>query len=215
MWEDSYRRRDWGRYPPQEVVRFVARHCYSMQERCAVRILDLGDGRGTGASWFIACEGFALAGIDAFPTAIAKAQERFASEGLKANFRLGAIDRLPWSDASFDAVIDIVCLAHNSEQASAVIIEQIHRVLKPGGRHFSLTPKAGCWGDGSGERVGATTRRNVDKGPFAGRGKARFATEASLRQLCARFRELKIGLGVRSIDSRRHEIGHWAVTCSN
>ena len=116
MWEDSYRRRDWGRYPPQEVVRFVARHCYSMQERCAVRILDLGDGRGTGASWFIACEGFALAGIDAFPTAIAK---------------------------------------------------------------------------------------------------ARFATEASLRQLCARFRELKIGLGVRSIDSRRHEICHWAVTCSN
>jgi SAM-dependent methyltransferase len=213
IWESIFRSRDWGRYPPEEVVRFVARHYFGVPDRAAVRMLDLGCGPGTGTSWLIAREGFALAGIDASPTAIGKARERFAAERLQADFRIGVIDQLPWQAASFDAVIDIVCLACNAEKETALIIDEIYRVLKPGGWHFSLTPKAGCWGDGTGECIDATTRRSVETGPFADLGMTRFATEASLRRLYARFAELEIEYSVRSADAQRHEITHWAVTC--
>jgi hypothetical protein len=63
-------------------------------------------------------------------------------------------------------VVDIACLQHNSEQAAAVIVSEIHRVLKPGGRQFSLASRAGCWGDGTGVRVDATSFRDVTEGRF-------------------------------------------------
>ena len=95
----------------------------------------------------------------------------------------GAANALPWAAATFDCVIDIACLQHNSEEAAAAMVGEIHRVLKPGGRHFSLTTRAGCWGDGTGVRVDATSFRDVTEGPFSGMGVVRFATQDSLRRL--------------------------------
>src|SRR5687768_17292543 len=114
VWENIFRSREWGRYPPEELVRFVARHYYSVPERSAIRILDLGCGPGSGTSWFVAREGYTLSGIDASPTAIAKARERFSKEGLSGDFHVGAADRLPWANGLFDAVIDNACLTCNS-----------------------------------------------------------------------------------------------------
>lgn len=213
VWESIYRSRDWGRYPPEELVRFMARHYYSAPERAKVRVLDLGCGPGSGASWFVAREGFTLSGIDASPTAIAKARARFSREGLVGDFRTGAIDQLPWQDGYFDAVIDNGCLTCNSEHDTVVIVAEVQRVLKTDGRHFSITPKAGCWGDGTGERVDDTTWRNITEGPFAGLGSTRFATAESLRRIYAGFRELLVEYSIRSELVQQREISHWIVTC--
>ncbi len=213
VWEKIYRSRDWGRYPPEALVRFMARHYYSVAQRSSIRVLDVGCGPGSGASWFVAREGYALSGIDGSPTAIAKARERFSSEGIAGDFQTGAIDRLPWPDGCFDVVIDNGCLTCNSEHDAVASVNEIHRVLKAQGRHFSITPRAGCWGDGTGERVDATTWRNVTEGPFAGLGSTRFATAASLQRLYAGFRELEIEYSVRSEHAQEREVSHWIVTC--
>ena len=86
-------------------------------------------------------------------------------------------------------------------------------MLKPGGVHFSLTPASGCWGDGAGERIDATTLREVSEGPFAGLGKTRFATRESLAELYAGFRELALEHTTRSAENGAREIAHWIVTC--
>lgn len=213
VWERIYRSRDWGRYPPEELVRFMARHYYSVAERAKVRVLDLGCGPGSGASWFVAREGFTLSGIDASPTAIAKARARFSGEGLAGDFRTGAIDKLPWQDEHFDAVIDNGCLTCNPEHDTVVIVAEVHRVLKTDGRHFSITPKAGCWGDGLGERVDDTTWRDITEGPFAGLGSTRFATPESLQRIYAGFRELLVEYSIRSEMVQQREVSHWIVTC--
>ena len=213
IWENVHRTREWGRYPAEELVRFVARHYYAAAQRSAIRMLDLGCGPGAGISWFVAREGFSLSGIDSSPTAIEKARMRFAAEGLAGDFRVGGIDALPWQDGSFDLVIDSVCLAYSAERETARAVAEIGRVLKPGGRHFSMTPKAGCWGDAAGERIDATTLREVADGPFAGFGSTRFATLQSLETLYAGFRDLEIEYSIRSALSREKEVSHWIVTC--
>ena len=120
---------------------------------------------------------------------------------------------LPWPDVCFDAVLDVGCLTCNSEAESAVIVREIHRVLKIGGLHFSMTPKAGCWGDDTGPRLDATTLAAVSAGPFAGLSKTRFATASSLQNLYAQFRDLSLEYSVRSAENGTREITHWIVTC--
>ena len=213
VWEKTFRERDWGRYPEEELVRFVARNFYRAPERAAVKMLEIGCGPGSGTSWFIAREGFSVTGIDASPTAVAKARKRFAEERLHGEFVDGTVDILPFTGESFDAVIDIVCLAYNSEQETGAILGEVRRVLKPGGMHFSLTPRNGCWGDAGGERIDRTTLREVSEGPFAGFGKTRFATRESLVELYAGFRDLTLEHTTRSAENGTREITHWVVTC--
>jgi SAM-dependent methyltransferase len=213
VWEQVFSARPWGRYPHEDVVRFVARAFYAVPDRSAIRILEVGCGPGSGTSWFCAREGFRVFGIDASPTAIDKSRARFREEGLSGEFVQGEVSALPWPDASFDAVLDVVCLACNTEDETVAIVQEVHRVLNPGGLHFSLTPKAGCWGDGTGPRLDATTLAQASDGPFAGLGKTRFATADSLRRQYAEFRELSLEYTVRSAEQATREVSHWLVTC--
>jgi len=213
VWEEVFRSREWGRYPQEEVVRFVARAFYRVPDRSRVRILEIGCGPGSGASWFVAREGFRLAGIDGSATAIEKARRRFEQEGLAGEFVQGDIAALPWPDATFDAVLDVVCLACNDESDTRAILREVRRVLVPGGLHFSITPKAGCWGDADGPRLDATTLAEVREGPFADLGRTRFATAQSLAGLYAEFRDLELEYTVRSAEQGTREVTHWLVTC--
>jgi len=213
VWEEIFRSRSWGRYPPESVVRFVARAFYAEPDRSALRILEIGCGPGSGTSWYVAREGFSLCGIDASPTAVELARARFAAEGLTGEFVCGDCAALPWNEATFDAVVDVGCLACATQAEAAVMVAEVRRVLKPGGLHFSLTAKAGCWGDGPGARLDATTLALAVEGPFANIGKVRFATEDSLRTLYCAFRELRLEHLAESAEQGSRLITHWIVTC--
>ncbi len=125
----------------------------------------------------------------------------------------GDIATLPWPEATFDAVLDSLCLACLTEAETAAVLAQVHRVLKPGGAHFSLLPKSGCWGDGTGARLDATTIAEASEGPFRQLGKTRFATEESIRRLYAQFRDLALEYEIRSAENRTREVSHWVITC--
>jgi SAM-dependent methyltransferase len=213
VWEAIFAGREWGRYPQEEVVRFMARNFYRSPQRDAVRVLEIGCGPGSGASWMVAREGFRLSGIDGSATAVAKARARFAAEGLEGDFVQGDVCALPWENDTFDAVLDVGCLACNTENESAQIIAEVHRVLRPGAIHFSLTAMAGCWGDAEGGRLDPTTLVAVTEGPFAHLGKIRFATRESLQRLYRNFRELTLEYSVLSAQGGTREVTHWIVTC--
>jgi SAM-dependent methyltransferase len=129
VWETIFRERSsWGRYPPEELIRFVARHYYAEPERRAVRFLEIGCGPGAGPGWYLAREGYSYSGIDGSETAIGKSRRRFEDEGLSGEFVTGTLDALPWPDATFDCVVDVACLQHNCEAAAASGIAEILRV---------------------------------------------------------------------------------------
>ena len=146
----------WGRYPGEDLIRFVARNYYGAPDRAAVRCLEVGFGTGTNL-WFLAREGFSACGIEGSKSAEAIARARLDSECPGWNvsprtgeLRVGDMLRLPWPDASFDALIDSEAVYCNDFDESRAIYREMHRVTRPGGKLFVRTFATDTWGDGIG-----------------------------------------------------------------
>ncbi len=74
IWEEIHQEVEWGgKYPSEEVIRFIARNYYGA-DRENTKILDLGCGTGA-VTWFLAREGFDTMGVDGSSVAIEKARK--------------------------------------------------------------------------------------------------------------------------------------------
>lgn len=155
LWEEEIygSGRHLSRYPYDAVVSFVYRHYPRSKPRAEVRILEIGCGAGNNL-WFAAREGFAVAGLDGSATAIEYARNRFAEEGLKADLRVGDFTQLPFEDESFDLAIDRGALTCCGLSAGQRAVEEVRRVLVPGGRFF-LNPYSDRHSSFSSGRAGA------------------------------------------------------------
>ena len=87
-WDDLFQNEEWGRYPPEELVRFVARNFFAAPQRSAVRFLEIGCGPGANLM-FLAREGFTVDGLDGSSVALGRAASRLAEEGLSAELQKG------------------------------------------------------------------------------------------------------------------------------
>ena len=133
-WEEEIysRGRHLNRYPYDSVVSFVYRHAPQDKPHSQVRLLEVGCGAGNNLA-FAAREGFSVAGIDASPSAIAFARQRFDDEQLQGDLRVGDFSALPFDDASFDLAIDRAALTCVGRSAARAAVAEVHRVLRPGG----------------------------------------------------------------------------------
>jgi SAM-dependent methyltransferase len=211
-WEALFRSRDWGRYPPEELIRFVARHFYSAPDRSAVPILEVGCGTGANL-WYLARERFDAHGIDGSETAVEKALKRLSEEGLRASLAVGDILHLRknYPADHFSAVIDIACIQHNPRADLHEILRQIRAVLRPGGRVLSMMVAKGTYGDGLGREVEPDSYVNIPEGPYQGVGLTRFSTLPEVQALYSGFAEVKIESSVRSLEGQTKQIKHWVI----
>lgn len=103
-------------------------------------VLDVGC--GTGSLALVAKERVGNAGrvcgIDPAPRQIASARAKAARRGLKVDFQLGVIEKLPFPDQTFDVVQSTFAIDHVPEDLQRQGLNEIARVLKPGGRLFIL-----------------------------------------------------------------------------
>ena len=90
-------------------------------------LLDLGCGDGAFCA-FAARRGAIVHGVDVEPDAIAAALEAVPG----ADLRLGLMESLPWSDASFDVVTSFNGLQYALDREIALV--EASRVLRPNGR---------------------------------------------------------------------------------
>lgn len=209
VWDTIFAARQWGKYPKEELIRFVARYYYAAPDRSAVRFLDLGCGFGS-STWFLAREGFAVDGVDGSQLIIDKLRERLALEGLTAGLLAADAINLPYPAEHFDCMIEIACLQHNTPENTRRILDGAFERLKPGGRLFSFTAMAGSWGDGLGCQVTDCTYTDISEGPFAHAGVARFSTEQQIRDLYGKF-ELQLDVSEITVGGRAHRLSNWIV----
>ena len=135
-WDKIFQEKEWGRYPPIELVQFIARNYYD-KNRAKTKILDAGCGTGA-CTWYLAREGFDTYGIDGSQKGVAIAKNRLYSEKLEADFYIGNLTDLPYDNNYFDCVVGVVALTHNSLVDIKKIVSEYHRVLKKGGKLFVI-----------------------------------------------------------------------------
>jgi SAM-dependent methyltransferase len=205
----------WGAYPPEELVRFMARN-FAARERDGLRVLEIGCGPGPNL-WYLAREGFLVAGIDCSSTALRMARQRLEAESLPTDaehldLRVGNFAALPWPDETFDAVIEVAALYANPIAEIRCTIAEIHRSLKPGGLFFGKLFGEQTTGSDSGVEIEPGTRRNPDRGPCAGNEVAHFFNQVELNELFAGFASLSIDSVLRTDKGGETTIFHWLVT---
>lgn len=136
VWERKYFSGHEQRAPWDSVVSFVERHRPQNKARTQTAIMEVGCGTASNL-WFLASEGFNTAGPDASRSAISTAMTRFTENGLQCDLRVGDFTRLPYSDQSFDLIIDRAALTCCGKSGQRQAIAEIHRCAKKGGRFCS------------------------------------------------------------------------------
>lgn len=114
------------------------------------RALDIGCGRGDNAI-MLAMNGFDVTGIDLVKDAIADAKAKAIEYYVKVNFIEGDVLKLDqlFNEAEFNIVIDSGLFHVMTDEERPTFVQQVHRVLKVGGKYFML-----CFSDKEPEGYG-------------------------------------------------------------
>lgn len=175
-------------------MRFVGRNIRP-SSKGELHALEVGCGPGANL-WFLAREGFRIAGIDGSAVAIGQARDRLRAEGLIeeccADLRVGNFAALPWDDASFDLVVDIEAIYANVADVINATVREIHRVLRPGGLFFGKMFGAETTGIATGDLVEPRTSANPTSGTLAGKGIAHGFVETELLAMFENFDSLRL-----------------------
>jgi|ERR1700686_2391780 len=115
-----------------------------------LRVLEIGCGLGTDGAQF-AKAGAEYVGVDLTDAAIDLGRKRFEIENLQGEFRVADAEHLAFADDSFDLVYSHGVLHHTPDTARAV--QEIHRVLKPGGRAIVMLYHRGSYNYRVGIRI--------------------------------------------------------------
>lgn len=213
-WETVFKEQEWGKYPPECLIRFIAANYYK-KDRKTVKILELGSGTGANL-WFMAREGFDVYGIECSKTAVERSKQRLQSEGLKADITIGDIAVLPYQFSYFDAVVDGDCLYCNSTEDTKSILREVKRVLKKDGLFFSRTPTDKMYIGKLFDKVGDMEYSNIADGPLKGKGLARLLDRARLNRLYGEFFNiLTIDKEEESRDNAAVLVSKWLIVCRN
>lgn len=107
-------------------------------EPAGARVLDVGCG-DAGVIIAFAEAGAEVAGVELHAGSLRRGALRAREHGVRAGLASGVAEALPFSDGAFDLVILDNVLEHVRDRP--LTLREIHRVLKPGGLLYMVTPK--------------------------------------------------------------------------
>jgi cyclopropane fatty-acyl-phospholipid synthase-like methyltransferase len=128
------------------------------------RVLDVGCGTGEHALMAAGC-GLKAVGIDTSPSAIAAAERKAHTRGLKAKFLVWNALSLTSLGEEFDSVLDCGLFHVFSDEDRRSFVPNLTAVVRPGGGYFMLCFSERQPGDTGPRRVTqAEIRANFDDG---------------------------------------------------
>lgn len=161
------------------------------------KVLDVGSGNGYVLSKY-AGEGAEVVGIDITEAGIELCQKRFDYLGLNGDFRVADAQDIPFPDNTFDCVCSMGVLHHvpNTQKA----LDEIYRVLKPGGRlivmfyhrnsaKYQFSYRVLSW------FTGKTRQRLANEFDGIGNPKGAVFSKSELRSMLDKFSDIKMHVG--------------------
>lgn len=126
-WKTDEGRADWLR-PDAEVLEIIP----MLRAQGAKDALDLGCGVGRHAL-LLAQEGFRVTAMDGSQSGLDFLAEEAARQGVDVLAHCHEMTTLPFEDQSFDFLLAWNVIYHGSKDIVQQVINEIHRVLRPGG----------------------------------------------------------------------------------
>lgn len=108
-------------------------------------ILDVGAGGGNPPLGLFADYGMFGTGIDINAERIEAAKKYAEAQNLSINFQEGDMRQIPFEDNRFDFVYEFYSMCHLRKRDTLIAIEEMKRVLKPGGFLFLGFMSADTW----------------------------------------------------------------------
>lgn len=210
-WEKVFQEQEWGKYPGESLIQFIARNYYK-KDRKRVNILEIGCGPGANI-WYIAREGFNAYGIDGSETAIERAKNRLQGEGLSADLRVGDITSLPYDDNFFDAVVDVEAVYSNPRNNSKKIINEVRRVLKKEGLFYSRTFADDMFIGNRRDELAPREYTKISDGPLAGMGFVRLTNRQDIQDIYGVFNIQAIDKLEYTMKNGTIKISEWVISC--
>ena len=105
-------------------------------------VLDAGCGIGYGTRMLAAAGAATCTGVDIAPDAVAQASQAGGATFVEADLR-----SLPFEDASFDVVVCFEALEH--VDPGRAVLDELRRVVRPGGRVVISSPNRGVYPPGN------------------------------------------------------------------
>lgn len=140
-WDWSKNTQEFWNDPAQETYFLVNR----WKKRNYAKFLDLGCGLGRHSLLF-AGNGFQVDSFDLSKDAIDGLLKK-AKEGAMPNIRCthGDMNTLPFKDESFDCLLAYHVISHTDTVGIKRIVDEIYRVLKPGGEFYLTLGSKSAW----------------------------------------------------------------------
>lgn len=126
-------------FPSEEVIRFVfSNFPNSLEKRKKISFIDIGCGGGR-HTLFLGREGFLVTAVDFSLTGVEYTRQLLLKENLPAKVMQDDFKKLSFSDQSFDGAIAYASIYYTDWQGLQSGINEIYRVLKPGGKTLIVT----------------------------------------------------------------------------
>jgi 2-polyprenyl-3-methyl-5-hydroxy-6-metoxy-1,4-benzoquinol methylase len=210
-WEKILKNQNWGKYPSEDIIRFIASTFNSATDRSKLRVLDLGCGGGA-HTWFLAREGFDTYAIDGSQSGIKQAKVLLNQDRLVANLAVGDFTRLDYPEAYFDAIIDSLSIQHNPMQNIQDIHRQIMTLLKPGGSFCGVMSNTLTSGWNDAEKLEENTYKNFKSGPIQKDLLVHFFTESEVLELMSGYEEVTLERIIRTVNRGEDQYGYFVTT---
>lgn len=134
--------------PDPGIVRVAGR----WQRLACETVWDLGCGAGRHLIYLEAL-GFAVCGSDVSDNGLRVSRERLQAAGMPARLVQADMTVAPFLDASLDAVVSINVLNHNPRARLQQAVDEVYRVLRPGGEFYLTVLTTWDWRYGLGEET--------------------------------------------------------------
>ena len=136
--EESGERFHPGTGTPENAYEHWHRYLWARELCRGKRVLDVASGEGYG-SFLLAGVARSVVGVDLSAPAVEHARQRYPAENLE--FLVGRAEALPdQPPASFDVVVSFETIEHLGEAAQGRFLDEVRRVLAPGGLFVVSTP---------------------------------------------------------------------------
>jgi tellurite methyltransferase len=109
----------------------VAELAEQLKERPDARILDLGSGAGRHLV-YLAQQGYQVVGMDCAENGLSASRTWLEQQGLQSSLVRADMTALPFADQSFDALLSIHVIFHNTLALIQRSLNEIDRVTRPG-----------------------------------------------------------------------------------